>query len=235
MIQNQQRNQFLGQVVNPLDNNNNNNNINNNLPSSSMGFSQSALVSNVDKKQRQEIDQVIALQNERLRLALQEQRKQQQFILLKRLESKAQSLLRQKDEDLAKARRKTMELEDCIRKFEMENQAWQRVAQENESMVIALNNTLEEVRENACYLALADAEDAESCCCESSSSIKNRGINEERLLKKKMTCKGCNVEKSCVLFLPCRHLCSCKSCESLLDFCPVCKSVKKGWMDVFMS
>ncbi|KAF5195344.1 E3 ubiquitin-protein ligase boi [Thalictrum thalictroides] len=224
------QNQFLGQVVNPLENNN--------IPSSSsMGFSQSALVSSFEKKQRQEVDEVIALQNERLRVTLQEQRKQQQLILLKKLESKAQSLLRQKDEDLAKARRKTMELEDYIRKFETENQAWQRVAQENESMVIALNNTLEQVRENTCYLATTSVEDAESCCCEPSSSfsINNAKKNEERRLKKKVTCKGCNSQISCVVLLPCRHLCSCKSCESLLDFCPVCKSVKKGSMDVFMA
>ncbi|KAF9621426.1 hypothetical protein IFM89_021465 [Coptis chinensis] len=172
--------------------------------------------------------------NERLRATLQEQRKQQQLVLLKRLESKTQNLLRQKDEELAKASRKTMELEDCIRKVDMENQAWQRVAKENESMAIALSNTLEQVKENASCLAIGigSAEDAESCCCEPSYRVSKVAAMEER---NKMTCKVCNSRNSCILFLPCRHLCSCKSCESLLDSCPVCKSVKKACIDVYMS
>ncbi|KAL6346652.1 hypothetical protein AAG906_000270 [Vitis piasezkii] len=88
------------------------------------GSSQS-LASQFDN-QRQEIDQFITLQSERLRLVLQEQRKQQLAALMRKVESKALALLRQKDEEIAKATNRAMELEDFLRKLEMENQAWQR-------------------------------------------------------------------------------------------------------------
>ncbi|XP_043708889.1 probable BOI-related E3 ubiquitin-protein ligase 3 [Telopea speciosissima] len=204
----------------------------------SMAFSES-LAAQIDK-QALEIDRFILLQNERLRSALHEQRKQQMAILLKKMESKALSLLRRKDEDIARAAKRTMELEECLRRIEMENQAWQKVAKENEAMVVALNNTLEQVKENACCFPSAGAEDAESCCDvspEHNREEKGREearYNEEQEPMRKMACKVCNSRRSCVLFLPCRHLCSCKSCEAFLDSCPVCNSLKNASMEVFL-
>ncbi|KAK9270813.1 hypothetical protein L1049_026399 [Liquidambar formosana] len=208
-----------------------------NLLPTIMPFSQS-LAAEVEK-QRQEIDFFLQLQNERLRSALQEQRKQQQATLLRSLELKTLSLMRQKEEDLAKATRKTMELEDCLKRTEMESESWQRLAKANEAMVIHLNNTLEEFREKL-VLVSNGAGDAESLCGPCDSRGRNRGegegegegeMNEH---SKKMACKGCNSRSSCVLFLPCRHLCSCKPCEAFLGSCPVCKSVKEGSMEVFL-
>ncbi|XP_010266836.1 PREDICTED: probable BOI-related E3 ubiquitin-protein ligase 2 [Nelumbo nucifera] len=212
---------------------------------SSMAFSRS--LRGQIEKQKEEIDRFIQFQNERLRSTLQEQRKQQLAILLRRIESKTQSLLRQKDEYIARAAKKTMELEDCLKRVEMENQAWQRVARENEAIVLALSNTLEQLRENVCCFS-SGAEDAESCC-EVDRAFSNRGgaaarDREEEAGReigtegeeqtKKMACKACNSRVSCVLFLPCRHLCSCKPCEGFLDSCPVCKSPKKASVEVFM-
>ncbi|KAF8377800.1 hypothetical protein HHK36_031185 [Tetracentron sinense] len=221
----QQRNQILdfnvSQVVSPSTSDNL-------LP---MKFSQS-LAAQVEK-QRQEIDTFIGLQNDRLRLVLQEQRKQQIAILLSRLESRTLSLLKQKDEERTKAAKKTMELEDCLRRAQMEFETWQRISRENEAMVIALNKTLEQVREDVCCFSSGAAEDAESCC--DFSHALNRQDRDEEEQTKKMVCKGCNSQSSCILFLPCRHLCSCKSCEAFLDLCPVCNSAKKATIEVFMS
>ncbi|KAL5995687.1 hypothetical protein ACLOJK_041804 [Asimina triloba] len=202
-----------------------------------MSFSQSLAVH--VERQRQEIDRFIALQNERLRVALQEQRKQQLIALMRRVEARTMVLLRQKEEDIAKACRKTEELEEYLRRIEAENQTWQRIARENEAMVLSLNNTLEQMmRENLCLFS-GGAEDAESCCDfsgESSPSIKREeeGAGGEDGRRKKMACKACNSRDSCVLILPCRHLCSCKHCETSLDSCPVCKSVKKASIEVYM-
>ncbi|KAF8410406.1 hypothetical protein HHK36_002935 [Tetracentron sinense] len=202
----------------------------------SMAVSQ--LLSAQVEKQKHEIDRYIALQSERLRSILQEQRKQHLAILLRRLESKTSSLLRQKEEEIAKAAKKTMELEDCLRRAEIEKQTWQRVAKENEAMAIALNNTLEQIREEACCFS-SGAEDAESCCDFSPALNRQDKEEETRVARdeeeeetRKMACKGCNSQRSCVLFLPCRHLCSCKSCEAFLDYCPVCRSVKKGSIEI---
>ncbi|OMO74525.1 hypothetical protein CCACVL1_16648 [Corchorus capsularis] len=120
--------------------------------------------SNLVEKQRHDIDQFIRSQNERLSLLLQEQRKQLVAVLVKKIESKASVLLRQKDEEIAKATNKTMELENLLRKLEFESQAWQRVAQENEAMVLSLNNTLEQLREQASCCFNNGVDDAESCC-----------------------------------------------------------------------
>ncbi|XP_002533187.3 probable BOI-related E3 ubiquitin-protein ligase 2 [Ricinus communis] len=206
----------------------------------SMAYSQNMAA--YDEKQRQEIDQYIRLQNERLRLALQEQSKQHLASLMKRIESKALPLLRQKDEEIAQAAKRTTELEDFLKRIEMENQAWQRIAQENEAMVISLNNTIDQLREKASCCFDNGAEDAESCCDlnreEEAEETEQRNRvffnNENNNEKKKMVCKACNSSDSCILFLPCRHLCSCKACEAFLDSCPLCKTVKKASIEALI-
>ncbi|PON32502.1 E3 ubiquitin-protein ligase BOI [Parasponia andersonii] len=204
------------------------------LPSS-MAFSHSA-VDQVEK-QRQEIDQYVKLQNERLRLMLQEQRKQQFLTLVKKVEPKVLGLLRYKDEEIAQATKRTMELEDMLRKLEAENQIWQRVAQENEAMVVSLNNSLEQARERALCCVNNGAEDAESCCdVGMEEEGENRGVGQNDNIGEKttMVCKGCNSRSSSVLFLPCRHLCSCKACEAFLDSCPVCRTIKKASIEALI-
>lgn len=174
-------------------------------------------------------------QLEKMRFALQEQRKQQVALLLNRLESKTMALMRQKEEDLERARKKLMELEDWLRNREMENQRWQRVATENEAMVQYLNKKLEQVRETHILLGNG-AEDAESYGGGSGPIDRgeDEGGEEVREQRKRMACKRCNSRTSCFLLLPCRHLCSCKSCEPFLDSCPVCTIVKEGSMEVFL-
>ncbi|OMO87383.1 hypothetical protein CCACVL1_09092 [Corchorus capsularis] len=186
--------------------------------------------------QRQELDCILQFQNERLKSALQEQRKRQLGTILKNMESKALYLIRRKEEDLARATKKTMELEANLRKLEMESDSWQRLAKENEALVLDLGNTLEKVRENLVWNSNNNrAEDAESIfygSCDTQQQGGREMVNHEEE-SRKMACKNCNSRSSCFLFLPCRHLCSCKSCEAFLDSCPVCKSVKEASMKVF--
>ncbi|KAI3913975.1 hypothetical protein MKW98_010787 [Papaver atlanticum] len=245
MLQNQQRNfssyqnmgfDYYGQQL--VSTSNNNNNHDSSLHSS-MAFTQS-LLSQVEKQQRQEIDRFVTLQNERLRLALHEQRKQQLAVMLASLDSKAVNLLQQKNDQLSEATKKTMELEECLRKAEMENQVWQRIAKENEAMVIALHNTLDQVKENVyCYSSVA--EDAGSCCDNYDDNNVHNNPEPEQvdenslMMMNKIVCKGCNSRDSCILLFPCRHLCLCKSCDAFSSHCPVCKCVKNGSMEVYMS
>uniref|UniRef100_A0A2P2Q6C6 RING-type domain-containing protein n=1 Tax=Rhizophora mucronata TaxID=61149 RepID=A0A2P2Q6C6_RHIMU len=49
-----------------------------------------------------------------------------------------------------------------------------------------------------------------------------------------MVCKCCNARSSCVLFIPCRHLCSCKACDAFLDSCPVCQTAKETSIEALM-
>ncbi|KAF6170709.1 hypothetical protein GIB67_015661 [Kingdonia uniflora] len=199
----------------------------------SMGFSQS-FAANAEK-QNQEIDQFIALQSQRLRRGLQEQKAQHVSTLMRKLEPKTLSLLQQKDGDLLRLNQRSMELANYLQKLEMENQTWQRQAKENEAMAISLNKTLEQLKQNTCCSSNV-ADDAESCCeFTHEGSQRDKKKKKKMKMKMKMSCKGCNAQQSCMLFLPCRHLCSCKNCEFFFDYCPVCKTVKKACIEVFLA
>ncbi|KAM7479452.1 hypothetical protein LguiA_027665 [Lonicera macranthoides] len=213
-------------------NHNNNNN-------ESMSFSQSIALQ--VEKQRQEIDRFISTENERLRIALLQQRKQQLSLLLKNHESKIQILLRQKDEEISRAVSKAMELENLLRRMEIESQTWQRLAKENEAMVISLNNTIEQLKQTTLLLT-NEAEDADSCCDMIQKGEKETGENKGHEVEKEhegyratqVICKSCNCRSSCLIFLPCRHLCSCKDCEAFLDSCPVCRTEKKAVIEALI-
>ncbi|KAL6514507.1 hypothetical protein OROGR_020086 [Orobanche gracilis] len=179
------------------------------------------------EKQRMEFEQFIKLQNERLRIAIQYQRKQQLSVLVKKYEYRALFLLTQKEEEIAKVGNRTMELQNFLERMEMENQTWHRIAKENESMVASLNSTIQRLRVSV-SLSSANiaADDAESCC--------HNGAGEEKSTTLMAMCKCCGSRNSCVVMLPCRHLCSCKECEVFLHTCPVCKMVKKGSVEALI-
>lgn len=162
-------------------------------------------------------------------------------LLLRKYEEKTVVLLKQKQEEIAKARNRTMELEDFLRKIEIESQTWYRLAKENEAMVENLNNTIEQLKENGCFAN--EVEDTESCYRgereEGAGENRGQGFeadgeNQEQISGKKMVCKSCNSRTSCVVLLPCRHICSCKDCQVSLDSCPVCGMVKKASIEVLI-
>ncbi|TMX01998.1 hypothetical protein EJD97_022922 [Solanum chilense] len=190
-----------------------NQNLMNNNITESMPFSQ--FLMNQMEKQRIEIDHFINSQNEKLRWILNEQKKQQLALIWRKYESRLEFLLKHKDEEIVKAGNRTKELEEYLKKMEMENEAWQRIANENEAIVMSLNNTIEQLRESG-YCLSTNGEDAESCC----------DVHDED--EQKMICKSCNSRSSCMICLPCRHLSSCKTCDSLLHQCPVCGIPKKA-------
>ncbi|KAL8142502.1 hypothetical protein V2J09_015534 [Rumex salicifolius] len=209
----------------------------------SMAFSD--VVTRQFENQRVEIDKYINLQNERLKLALRELRKQQLTSFVRKLELRVAMVIRQKDEEISKARNRLMDLQEYMKRMEMENLGWRRIAGENEAMIANLNATIEQLREKAAIRLQqqknsnnCDVEDAESCC---DVSFEEEGKTEEvaeetgeRNSKRKkmmMVCKRCNYGDSSVLLLPCRHLCCCKACEAFLYACPVCNSAKEGSID----
>nr|GFA83655.1 hypothetical protein [Tanacetum cinerariifolium] len=61
-----------------------------------------------------------------------------------------------------------------------------------------------------------DIDDGESGC----------GSNYEEHVNRK--CVECGKKESCVLVLPCRHLCLCNVCDSATTICPVCSSTKSA-------
>lgn len=149
---------------------------------------------------------------------------------MRRYGSKIQSLMKQKDEEILKAASRNVELQDCVRRMEMERLTWQRVSQEREAMAESLNGTIQRLREEAA------AEDAGSCCCgerdrEREGEWERRERERETMV---MVCRCCNSRKSCVIMLPCRHLCSCRDCDAFLDCCPVCNAPKKSSLEALL-
>jgi len=45
-------------------------------------------------------------------------------------------------------------------------------------------------------------------------------------------CRVCYSRAACMLVLPCRHICACKSCEVTLTHCPICASSKANAVEV---
>lgn len=149
---------------------------------------------------------------------MQEQRRQQVGTLLKKVESDMCHILRQKDEQIAQATKKRLELEQFLIRLETDNQMWRRASRENEAMVLSLNNALEQIKERT--LAI---EEVESCC-----DMKNHEEETWENTSLNTICKCCYSQESSFMFLPCRHLCSCKSCEPSLQTCPVCLMPKRS-------
>lgn len=159
---------------------------------------------------------------------VQEQRKQQVAELLGKVELDALYVLSKKDEEIEQAARKRAELEEYLTRLEAENESWRREAQEKEAVVMSLHNTLERLKE-----------DAGSCCDEGRRNMAmEEGTEEnrdaEQITRKMMVCNNCKSRSSCVMFLPCRHLCSCKACEAFLQDCPVCRMPKKSSIEALI-
>ncbi|XP_058783001.1 probable BOI-related E3 ubiquitin-protein ligase 3 [Vicia villosa] len=181
-----------------------------------------------------EVNQLIESQKETLRILMQEHENQQQVMtILKNEELNFSYILAQKDEQIVEMTNINMELEKYSTKLETDNQLWRKVTYENECMVLSLDNSLEQIKRKNSYYP----EDIESCCdmevleeetTENSIVCDDHGIATSF----DMICKRCYLNESTFLFLPCRHLCSCKPCEHFLKACPVCLTGKKTSIEI---
>lgn len=58
-------------------------------------------------------------------------------------------------------------------------------------------------------------------------SVQRRHDEESRgrqTLEEEQACVVCSAEAKIILFLPCRHLCTCQDCSKQLSMCPICRS-----------
>lgn len=181
-----------------------------------------------------EIDKYINLQNERLKAALREQKRQHLASFIRKLESRVAMVLRQKEQEIAQVSKRAMDLQQYMKKLEMENQTWRKIASENEAMIANLNATIAMTKASISLQQKpnCDAEDAESCCDVEADAGER---SSKRRKKMNMVCRRCNIGSSSVLLLPCRHLCCCKDCEAFVNTCPVCNSAKQGCIEVLVS
>ncbi|XP_077227487.1 BOI-related E3 ubiquitin-protein ligase 1-like [Tasmannia lanceolata] len=189
-----------------------------------------------------EIDAFIRLQNEKLRLGLEETRKRHCRSLLSILEQQVLKRLTEKETELENARRRNAELEEKVKQMSAENQIWFTFAKNNEAIVSNLRSSLEQVLlqntgltkegygDNSDLIGVL-GDDAQSCCFEDRRETE-KAIRENQ---DRRSCRVCRENDVSVLLLPCRHLCLCKDCETKLDSCPICNSVKNATLQIFMS
>ncbi|KAI3769045.1 hypothetical protein L6452_00141 [Arctium lappa] len=84
-------------------------------------------------------------------------------------------------------------------------------------------------------LAVMKLNEGNDVAVDSSHQQKCRRSSDNNGRKLKRWCRNCGKMESCVLLLPCRHLCICAACESAINVCPICKSTKNASVHVNMS
>ncbi|KAL9275908.1 putative BOI-related E3 ubiquitin-protein ligase 3 [Drosera capensis] len=185
---------------------------------------------------RCDIDSFLRVQGERLRCAVEQQREKQMGQLLERIESRAVAMMKEKENSLITGWSKTKELEEWLSRVETESEAWKRAAKENEAMAMELNSTLQHIKQTQWLIHLSSSqsiiEDEESA--HEGDSSRHEAKDETGARRMKGWCRGCNVTGACSVFLPCKHLCCCKSCDGFLQFCPVCHSPKQTSIEVHL-
>ncbi|KAG6407340.1 hypothetical protein SASPL_130329 [Salvia splendens] len=187
------------------------------------------------QQQQLEIDRFIAQHTEKVRLEIEDRRKRFSRRIAAAVEENMLKKLKAKEEEAEKIGKMNYALEERVKSLCVENQIWRDMAQANEAAANALRCNLEQVlaqaqRENHQQEENAAADDAQSCC--GSNDNENTSAADER---RSRMCRSCGKAESCVLLLPCRHLCLCTVCGSSLHTCPVCSSAKTASVHVNLS
>ncbi|XP_057458081.1 probable BOI-related E3 ubiquitin-protein ligase 2 [Lotus japonicus] len=203
-----------------------------------------------------DIDNLISQHMEKVRMELEEKRKGQVRRLMEAIEIGMMKRLKTKEDEIERIGKLNLALEERVKSLYIENQIWRELAQTNEATANALRANLEhalcQIRdsddEDATVVPPAMAapeDDAESCCGSNNDddgwrTVVQQGVQDKECGgpesdRRRRLCRKCGKEESCVLILPCRHLCVCTLCGSTLHNCPICKSYKNASVHVNMT
>ncbi|KAG0481421.1 hypothetical protein HPP92_012279 [Vanilla planifolia] len=181
-----------------------------------------------------DLDRLLTLHTRRVHAGLAEWRRRITYQVAAVAEEGARKRLKAKEEEIERAKRVTVALEEKIRGLSVENQLWKELAQSNEAAANLLRSNLEQVlaaqvgveEEKQRQLPFV-VDDAESCC-----GWESEGESSPSPAR---SCRRCWKREANVLLLPCRHLCLCTVCCPVEDFCPVCEGRKNATVVVNFS
>ncbi|KAI3918584.1 hypothetical protein MKX01_041904 [Papaver californicum] len=195
---------------------------------------------------RDEIDQFIKAQGDQLRRTLEERRQRHYHALLGIAEESVSKRLREREAEMEKAVRKNSELEARVAQLRAEAQSWQAKAKSQEETAVNLQAQLQHViangggaqdikRDNESGCAGGgEAEDAESAYIDPERVVPIWVLSTATSLVGP-NCKACRRRVASVVLLPCRHLCLCTDCDTVVEACPLCLSYRSASVEVFLS
>lgn len=192
------------------------------------------------KQQRDEIDQFLHDQGEQLRRTLAEKRQRHYRALLAIAEDSVARKLREKDAEMEKATRRYAELEARAAQLSVEAQVWQAKARAQESAAATLQAQLQQLIMSGQDRRGSAADDggggpgsaAEGQAAEDAESAY---IDPDRVMFSGPSCKACRSRAASVVLLPCRHLCVCPACDTVVQACPVCFATRNSSVEVYLS
>ncbi|XP_075478254.1 putative BOI-related E3 ubiquitin-protein ligase 3 [Primulina tabacum] len=208
------------------------------------------------QQQQLEIDLIISQHTEKVRMEIEEKRRRYSRRFAAAVRENIIKKLKAKEEEIENIEKLNCALEEKVKSLCVENQIWRDLAQTNEATANALRSDLEQVlthvqdeqQHNLMQLRRSDSaallDDAESSCgsnfeeTDTLASADNARYGEKHEGVKSTgnrICRSCGKVESCVLLLPCRHLCLCAVCGSFLHTCPVCSSIKTASLHVNLS
>jgi E3 ubiquitin-protein ligase BOI-like protein len=181
------------------------------------------------------------IQGEQVRQLLEEKRQRHSRALVAAIEEGIVRRFQEKDLEIENIKRQNEELAEHVKQLRMEAHRWEVKAKTNEAMVAALKSNLQQAHQ---AVALSREQSKEGCgdseADDAASSHHGddphaRTFQENRELREQRMCRVCRCNDVSILLLPCRHLCLCKECETRLDTCPLCRSLKNASVQVYMS
>nr|GEZ14821.1 probable BOI-related E3 ubiquitin-protein ligase 3 [Tanacetum cinerariifolium] len=180
-------------------------------------------------QQQLEIDHFVAQHAEKMRSEINEMRMRSTQRMIIAANEGIMKRLKTKEDELTRLNQLNWSLEEKLQSLLVENQIWRELALTNEATANNLQQLLAQAQQQQNQTLVNDDNDGESCC--GSCNYEEDGCTNK---VNKQLCLQCGKKSSCVLVLPCRHLCLCHVCESTTTICPVCNSTKSAGLLINM-
>lgn len=193
-----------------------------------------------DMQHLRDIDDILSQFNKNIKQEYETQQERDVKLVLASVTSKFVKRLKIQSERISRMAKLNMALQGRMRSLYAETQLWKDVANTAAITAMSLRKDFENIMGKFSKLygptnAVADEEDAESCCGSTDSGKNNQQVGQGFIDRKRM-CKKCGERESSVLLLPCRHLCLCNVCGgSVQATCPVCNSCMTATVHVCLT